>query len=734
MPDILPRPEAAGPSFLVKRLPISQDKNVVVSLTSPTRASSITATPIGVSIAQANPEDFAHSTRRASSFGEHSPLLSERDSIFATHYTSTENDPSTLHLSPPAGAVTEPSSVHPVNASMEFSSPPPPPPLVSTPSKLSIRSSLTAPRSGPSGIAGGVKQYGYTSSENPADKQLPASNGPIPGIRRVASDGHPWVGSSHAGSGHPTMLPRRDYQQEILNRLAKEDDKTQPDTNTTERKEEAEQSLAQGAQHPSAMSQAMRPTRTERSASRGRAHVDKSIEATLTNTEPGQNIRSRKSSHLMGVFRENTTPLESRQREANAQYTEEGHHTQTISGPSRPSGRPSSRPTSAAAPEAIPAQPESTPQENAALEWNQLYAPMPDQKLDSGLSSSQVSATPKLPQPLPAQPKSPSKHDHDPYFRKQDAIKQSKSSQAPPIPTNLLEQICEPHNLASMGGQDSHLLKDRTGFAGQEDTDFINRRQLRTRDIGGQPDENEEHISSAVYFPHPVPMEEIEQFNVPERSQLISGARTETGSSVPVATQTHSDAKWPPTDLAPPEHIDISVQSKHEKRVFHGDYQPPGDVQDEELERDILPTIKERPTESYAITSDSDIESGEDIGVTSQTDDGEITPTATPIVASQARRGKRGSISTGPKGAVLLEPYSHQVGGHSTIFRFSRRAVCKQLNNRENEFYERIERRHPDMLRFLPRFVPVLSLLPLSSEYMTFLLQSLLWLFLCILV
>jgi inositol-hexakisphosphate 5-kinase len=243
---------------------------------------------------------------------------------------------------------------------------------------------------------------------------------------------------------------------------------------------------------------------------------------------------------------------------------------------------------------------------------------------------------------------------------------------------------------------------------------------LRTGDIGGQPDENEEHISSAVYFPHPVPIEEIEQFNVPPRRQLISGAQAEMGSAVPVAT--------PSTDLAPPEHIDISVQSKHEKRVFHGDYQPPEDVQDEELDRDILPTIKERSTDSYAITSDSDLESGEDIGVTSQTDDGEITPTATPIVASQPRRGKRASISTGPKGAVLLEPYNHQVGGHSTIFRFSRRAVCKQLNNRENEFYERIERRHPDMLCFLPRFVTRLHrLYHYPSEYLTFLFQSSLW-------
>ena len=60
-----------------------------------------------------------------------------------------------------------------------------------------------------------------------------------------------------------------------------------------------------------------------------------------------------------------------------------------------------------------------------------------------------------------------------------------------------------------------------------------------------------------------------------------------------------------------------------------------------------------------------------------------------------------------PTHVMVLEPYSHQVGGHSTMFRFSRRAVCKQLNNRENQFYEMIEQRHPDMLPFLPRWVSI---------------------------
>ncbi|CAK7272687.1 inositol polyphosphate kinase kcs1 [Sporothrix epigloea] len=62
-----------------------------------------------------------------------------------------------------------------------------------------------------------------------------------------------------------------------------------------------------------------------------------------------------------------------------------------------------------------------------------------------------------------------------------------------------------------------------------------------------------------------------------------------------------------------------------------------------------------------------------------------------------------------PRDAIELIPYKHQVGGHTTLWRFSKRAVCKQLTNRENEFYEKIERYHRDMLPFLPRYIGVLN-------------------------
>lgn len=58
-----------------------------------------------------------------------------------------------------------------------------------------------------------------------------------------------------------------------------------------------------------------------------------------------------------------------------------------------------------------------------------------------------------------------------------------------------------------------------------------------------------------------------------------------------------------------------------------------------------------------------------------------------------------------PLEAIELIPYRHQVGGHTSLWRFSKRAVCKQLSNRENEFYEKVERYHPQLLKFLPRFV-----------------------------
>ncbi|QLL34477.1 hypothetical protein HG536_0G03390 [Torulaspora globosa] len=59
--------------------------------------------------------------------------------------------------------------------------------------------------------------------------------------------------------------------------------------------------------------------------------------------------------------------------------------------------------------------------------------------------------------------------------------------------------------------------------------------------------------------------------------------------------------------------------------------------------------------------------------------------------------------------AVELQPFTNNVGGHTAIFRFSKRAVCKALVNRENEWYENIEIKHKELLQFMPRYIGVLN-------------------------
>lgn len=58
---------------------------------------------------------------------------------------------------------------------------------------------------------------------------------------------------------------------------------------------------------------------------------------------------------------------------------------------------------------------------------------------------------------------------------------------------------------------------------------------------------------------------------------------------------------------------------------------------------------------------------------------------------------------------VELRPFKNKVGGHTAIFRFSKRAVCKALMNRENHWYEAVERKHLALIRFMPKYIGVLN-------------------------
>ncbi|KAJ7582466.1 SAICAR synthase-like protein [Mycena floridula] len=57
---------------------------------------------------------------------------------------------------------------------------------------------------------------------------------------------------------------------------------------------------------------------------------------------------------------------------------------------------------------------------------------------------------------------------------------------------------------------------------------------------------------------------------------------------------------------------------------------------------------------------------------------------------------------------IPLRPFRNQVGGHSAIYKFTKRAVCKPLVSRENLFYESVEREAPPLLAYIPRYLGVM--------------------------
>ncbi|XP_010879877.2 inositol hexakisphosphate kinase 2b [Esox lucius] len=59
-----------------------------------------------------------------------------------------------------------------------------------------------------------------------------------------------------------------------------------------------------------------------------------------------------------------------------------------------------------------------------------------------------------------------------------------------------------------------------------------------------------------------------------------------------------------------------------------------------------------------------------------------------------------------PGKGVMLEPFVHQVGGHSCVLRFGDQTICKPLIPREHQFYKSLP---PEMRKFTPQYRGVVS-------------------------
>lgn len=213
-------------------------------------------------------------------------------------------------------------------------------------------------------------------------------------------------------------------------------------------------------------------------------------------------------------------------------------------------------------------------------------------------------------------------------------------------------------------------------------------------------DSEREQISSALYFPH-------RQHKAPESSAEEQRRLEMDDSRKSNSIQGKVPRGWDAGEaVQTPEEVEISLQSQETNQCLHGDIAATASVQKENdkqltsASQDAISADSESEIESLAESTQSLL--GYE---SSATDDLGTTPTATMTKPEHKTvSAPPAQPPPAPLGAVELKPYNHQVGGHSTVYRFSRRAVCKQLNNRENEFYETVERHHPELLDFLPRY------------------------------
>lgn len=384
-----------------------------------------------------------------------------------------------------------------------------------------------------------------------------------------------------------------------------------------------------------------------RSSSKSRPRVEKSIEASLADANPSPNVRSRKSSHFLGLFKENT---KTKKREE----------------PEQLDGRRLSLTQRPRLPHTI-----TTPVAEHPHETIETKEKTPN--ID-------IPVAPRTPKPLPLELLDEIRNYHE---TTSGILKHGSPPLSRSVPTPVRDRSTQLYRFGNTPSPKTDA--DRARRESPERTD--------------EEDNDNEHISSALYFPHRRTLPEGM-----EDSLLEEPERDESNDNLLPQHDGNAMEEFTPEPEAA-DQVDISLRSMGDNRILHGGLRRLK-VAPSEVSESTLAT----PSES-AYDSVSEAESVSEYESESANDrsghaDAGTTPTATSHLEKYVEPEPE---PPQPLGAVELKPYRHQVGGHTTVFRFSRRAVCKQLNNRENVFYERIERRHPEMLMFLPRFVVVLD-------------------------
>lgn len=455
----------------------------------------------------------------------------------------------------------------------------------------------------------------------------------------------------------------------------------------------------------------------KRKRSLSRDNMEKRIEATLANEEPVSNTRSRKASHYLRLFKENTNSQEQKKAKDRSRETTSRKYETDPSAERSIAKGDNKKPKTIDYKEHLPTQ-ASTQLDDASFSGLQAIIQLtedrqPSRRLplrttsDSKNSSEFISGTSTSLQLADTDLLENALSENESIeWRSADSPKAA-------LYLSLLEEIRNHHKRKSAFPTESSRVARATQNAEGIQTDFLSGKsdselgkgskilyddeeEAKAVDTGGVDDESEkEQISSAMYYPHQAPSPESPNICVDQEDTLETVTTDQQQSRVKYLGTVTEEAQ----ELA--EEVTIALQSQDESQCFHGDLPQlytPAEIED--FGKPVETTISSASDTEYESWDDATHSiRGEESGVT---DDGYATPTATSKMPGHTARPKKRSAV--PLNAVELKPYKHQVGGHSTVFRFSKRAVCKQLSNRENEFYEVVERRHPELLRFLPRY------------------------------
>ncbi|KAL2817734.1 hypothetical protein BDW59DRAFT_130502 [Aspergillus cavernicola] len=631
-------------------------------------------------------ENLSHPAHQ--SYARHnSPQLSERDSIFATHYLPSDNEAANSPHLPPVEDARHGTSTdlipHFENASSSASS--------STPSKVlpnhrrvdhshmevdirrnhPLRSSPLLPSHPPFSLPPDDADVTLGEELDIHNSQAGDSLRPYrqPSLQLLGAR----AGASHAP--HRVLYPsplNGDYPRSQQLMVTSSDTRpTGVGTGTSSDQRHGQPSSDTPQEH-----------KVERSSSRGRrGWVENSIEANITNAEPTAHVRSRKSSHYLGLFKENTATSPDRKRRDDRAGKHDGavdSHDKEQQDQQQPTG--------------------GDYHETKIVEHS-------DPRGSKTLSHISLANIPMI---------KPTAGGESYFDHMSDDIPPKLEPRV--LPRSLLEEIRNFH-LTPGGGHGTSFSRSIPTQYSERGRSYLHSRSPlsdTSQDHHRRPEqldeEEDEQISSAVYFPH-------ERVTLSDEVDPIQPYEKGPHDMQPYDELTTESSRVliPERHTAPVEHeanhVDISLRSKNDSRILHGDLQD-RKTPLEELNEKSIDSMFQRHIE-YPTGEESESLSADDSGMSVQdeessvTDEAEATPTGTPTQRHHFPRPAKDEVT--PVGAVELKPYRHQVGGHTTVFRFSRRAVCKQLNNRENEFYERIERRHPEMLMFLPRYIGVLN-------------------------